>query len=197
MDGVMRTKNQQKGFTLIELVIVVAIISILAVSGVRVADEMHLSSAARRLYGVIMQGKGEAVKRNAFCTLVFNQVVGPDTFRYVLFEDQNRNSEYDALPAPGEPIIARQQQWGKNIVINTQQGGGTGFTIPDNDDNLPSISFKPNSIPTANGGGIANGTIFLADSKFPDLDDRTTCIIINRSGNVRVTYYNTVLNQCQ
>lgn len=190
-------RDKASGFTLVELMIVIAIIGILAIYSWPKFDDIYLSSAARGLYGGTMKVKGEAAKRNTNCTLVFNQVVNGTTFAYVFFEDNNptpgRNSEYD----PGEPIIDSVQQWPKNVSLNLQQGGGTGSTLPVNDDGLPSISFRPNSIPTGNAGGLANGAIFLTNTNYPDPDDRTTCVVVNQYGNVRITHFNKTTQLCQ
>lgn len=174
-------KHKVSGFTLVELMIVVAIIAILAAialsNGRSIMPYMRLNSAARDLYVTIMKAKGAAAKCNRNTTLVFNQVIGGTTYAYVLFVDCNGNSEYDA----GELIIAQKQQWPQDVSLDLTQGGGDGLTFPDNDNNLPAISFKPNSIPTGNGGGLAVGTAFLKNTQ-----GRTKNVIVNQFGNVRI-----------
>lgn len=215
-----QTRAPRQGFTLVEVMIVLAIIGTLAAIAapalIITLSDIRLSSAARDLYGVIMTAKKEAAKRNSNCTLVFNQVIGPPIFAvnttvaYVLFVDNDLDSEYD-LPVPplipGEPIITYLAQWPDSVALNLQQGGGTGFTIPVNDNNLPFISFRPNSIPINNNnvglipspipnlGGLAN-TIFLASTDFANPDDRTKCVTLNQSGNVRIAIYDNPTNSC-
>ena len=169
----MQTLTKQKGFTLVEVMIVVAIIGIVAAIAapnfITWWPNIRLNGAARDLHSTIMKAKGHAARCNRNSALVFNQVIGGTAFAYVLFVDCDGNSEYDA----GESIIV-QQQWPTGVVLSAT-------TLPDNDDNYPSISFKPNSIPTGNGGGFANGTVSLTNT-----NGRTRSVVVNRSGNVRI-----------
>lgn len=175
---------------MVELVVVILIIGIASAVAIPSVlswlPDIRLNSAARDLYGAIMQAKVEAAKRNSKCTLVFNQIIGGSTYAYVLFEDAEDNStpsreaDYDA----GENIITRLETWPKGVSLDLAKGGGDGFTFLNNDDGLASISFRLTSLPTDNDGGGANGAVFLENT-----NGKHKSVEVGPSGNVRTTNY--------
>ena len=175
--------ERRAGFTLIELLVAIGLIAILsAIAGplfLQWIPNLQLTSASRDIYGVLTKAKGEAAKRNRNCTVVFRQTIAGTAYAYVLFEDANGNSEYDA----GEPLITSMINLPSRVFFDTAQGGGDGLSFTDNDDGNPSISFQPNSVPTDNGGVLLPGTVgaFLKNSS-----GRTKSIVVNQFGNIRI-----------
>lgn len=177
----MRSKTGQRGFTLVEVMIVVAIIGILSAIAIPNISSwlpnIRLKAAARDLYSDLMQAKGEAVRRNVNCAITFNQQVAGTPFAYIVYVDADRDCEFDAA----EIIIARMQQWPQNVALDTSEGGGDGLSFTDNDDGNPTIVFRQNAIPAANAGAIPNGTAFLISSS-----GLSRVVVVNRAGSISI-----------
>jgi prepilin-type N-terminal cleavage/methylation domain-containing protein len=176
----MKIKNRS-GFTLAEIVIVVALISIVTAVAIPTIlswlPNMRLQAAARDLYSNMQRAKVEAMKSSVNSTLTFNQVVAGATFVYIIYADTNANCEFDA----GETIFTRVQMWPQDVTLDPAQGGGDGLTFTNNDDGNPTIVFMPTTIPTANGGGLANGTAFLRNTK-----NRFRSVVVSRTGRISI-----------
>lgn len=167
--------NRQSGVTLLELMVGVAIVTVvvsLAVPNVAAwMPHYRLKAAARDLFSDFQRTKMTAIRTNTTCVVAFGQAVDGHTWDYVAFEDDDGDFEFDA----GELIIARVD-WDdyRSIAADAQ-------TFTANDDGLASIGFRPNGIPTGNGGGFAQGTCELTNTKGKKLR-----VIVSQAGNIRI-----------
>ena len=183
----MFRSHKESGFTLVELMTVIGIIGILlaiAVPGVMSwLPSYRLRAAAQDMVGNFQKARLEAIKRNALCSVVFNQPVDGVTYDYIVFiddpdNDEERYVDYD----DGEEIIemVRWQDY-RSVDFDTDEGGGDGLTFPQNDDGRPALAYKPNGLTRSNSGALVPGSVFLVNTK--GVKRR---IVISSVGNIRI-----------
>ena len=184
----MKLRNPRQGFTLIEMMVTLGIITILAIVGASTLANskgwlarVRLKAAARDLSMNLQYAKLEAIKRNTLCSVTFNQPVGSKTFSYLVFAEDSatRNLVYD-----GADVILKQVEAAdyKDITFDPSKTG-TGLTpLQNNTAGLPVIAFTSRGMPlTKNATTPGGGTIFVTD-----VFGNTMRVDVNTAGQIKL-----------
>ena len=163
----MRTKKRELGFTMIELVIAVAIIAIMtaiAIPGFSTwLPNYRLKSAARDVYSNMQLAKMGAVRNNGNWAIVFDTTAG--AHRYLVCSDDGVDDDWSATGDNATEKIVDLGDYSSgvayghgNATTNATVGGGV---FPDDD-----ISYTTNvAIFTPRGTVNTLGYVYLSNNK--------------------------------
>jgi prepilin-type N-terminal cleavage/methylation domain-containing protein len=200
----MRSKTKQKGFTLVELMMVVAILAILAGIAtpglLNAIPNMRLRSAARDIYSAMMQTKVEAIRRGENVSLLFNSPlpVGSPGGTYTMFLDNGDNdSNDDGVDDVVGGVANDQIRNGAELVLLTA-------TLPDRVTYDPGlvvnavahadgVSFGGNTmiftlrgVPVSPGGGLGMGTVGIRAVDANGNTQRQRTATVSSAGRIRI-----------
>ena len=174
--NILKKLNNQ-GLTIIELMTVIGIIAV--VSAITVPNllgalpNLRLKSAANDLSSSINKAKLMAARTNLTHAITFNQPIGSITYDYIFYQDTNGNLEYDA----GELVIERVR-WIDYPSVSLD-AAGNNFML--NDQNRPSVGFRPNGLSINNIGGFGAGSVVIRNTK-----GTRYSIVVSSTGSVTV-----------
>jgi type IV fimbrial biogenesis protein FimT len=166
------------GFSLVELMVTVSLLAFLGLCAGTLIDakswmaHYRLRAAASDLATGMQTARITAVKRNMYCTITFNQDIEGINYDFVIYEDLNRNLQFDA----GDDIVAK-----KVLLAKDYKGVSlTGVTFVRNELDQPSLAFDPRGFSRNKTGGFGAGTVSLADGY-----GNQTSVVVNQAGRVR------------
>lgn len=135
------TRLPHRGFTLVEFVIALAVLSILAVLSMPMLRDLMLTgqvrSAAMDIYGSMAFARSEAIKRNVEVTISPNGGDWKNGWTIAAADAPDTLAAHDALPAKLEPLPGAAVTYtrdgrlvaGADFVLNVNASGTTGVAM--------------------------------------------------------------------
>jgi prepilin-type N-terminal cleavage/methylation domain-containing protein len=186
MRGLGERRRHNKGITLIELVVVMAIIAIMAVfmtPGIgEWVQNYRIKQAARDMASDFQFAKMKGINLSGlkYCSVTFTITVNDVQYDYIIYSDDNQNLQYDAGEAIFKSVILRNQY--RSVVFDAAQGG---VTFPDNANNQPSIAFDSRGFPRNTQGNFQNGTVYMINTS----NDKARQVDVTAAGAISITEY--------
>lgn len=161
----MKNKTEQRGFTLVELMIVISILGIIGAIGstslLNFLPTMRLKSAARDVFSTMMRAKVEAIRRGENVTIRFNPPLTPYTpadariplNSYLMFIDNGAGGGVanDEIINGTEPILVAATVLPDRVTFDPAVAGDGVSFFAD------AMVFSSRGIPVRAGGGFALG----------------------------------------
>ena len=180
-----KKRRADSGFSLIELMVTAAIITIIVVIAIpsfsNWLPNYRLNSAARDLVSSLRKAKMEAVKNNSMCCVRFRHQIGPTTWDYIVFRDNNQNYTFDAGDALLPPPRSFQWDYMSGVGFNTSQGTN-GITYNGGNSTNAAVGFDSRGFPLNDNNNRATLTVFLTN-----VNNRTKRVVLGASGSIRIT----------
>ena len=171
--------SAEGGFTLFDVLVTIALIAVVssfALPEVRAWNRAHRFKAeARELFSHLQLARLEAIKRNGFCTVVFNATVGEDRFDYIVFVDKNQDRRY----AVGEKLLVRASF--ETAGFDLSRGSGDGVTFINNAAGEPAVAWNHKGLPVTENHKTCAGSVFLKNES-----GRTQTVVTSWTGAIRV-----------
>ena len=203
----MKILNKRRGVTLIELVVVMAIVAILALFVAPAIGEwvknFRIRNAAREISSDLRLAQMRGISSGWDYAVVFNETIDGIFYTYVIFPDYhcetcvppmatnfildnvNLDLDGDGTPESNETndIFKTMILSAKNVRFDTNKGGGDGIEIPNNSQGKPTMRFNRRGFINYPDASIGPKQIYLRN------DTRGWMITISITGMISMQEY--------
>ena len=169
--GRLRNRGGQRGHTVTELVVVLAVTGVIVIIGIPVMDDAQrsaaLSRAAAQVHGLLVRSRSVAVLRARNCAVVFDRETGGDWVCYVA-EDGDGDGVRRADIARGtDPVVGRRIRLSAGVatpgILDGRVPDPSGRGVLGGDLGDPIRAGRGNMVSFASGGSATPSSVYLTD----------------------------------